>query len=205
VRGRLLCYCVLVHVSEAKIRHCTLLVTTSKCLQYHVHRPRRLQTPHRCLDGKVGLLPAEDHCGAVNERTILEGSASKILSMSHPRLEFILPQTFSHLQACLKSQIPLYQQVLGLATRTPTTRSKIGLRHNQCTQPRNETSGVFGLQAYGKESQMVASRDGCQLASEFQGMNIYSKYCPVSDPKKADIELRSLLDRCGNREIQEGY
>ena len=68
---------------------------------------------------------------------------------------------------------------------------------------------LFGLQAYVKESQIMASRDKYQLVPEFQGMNIYSDKCPVSEPYEAIIQLstarpipesmntKNTLQRCG--------
>jgi hypothetical protein len=60
----------------------------------------------------------------------------------------------------------------------------------------------YTLLAYEKESQMLAGKEGCRLPLDLQGMNIYSKYCPVSEPKRVFMELRTLLDRCPNQEIQ---
>jgi hypothetical protein len=46
---------------------------------------------------------------------------------------------------------------------------------------------------------MLAGKDGCHLPSDLQGMNIYSKYCPVSELKRVCMELRALLDGCPNQ------
>jgi hypothetical protein len=58
---------------------------------------------------------------------------------------------------------------------------------------------LYKLKGYEKESEMLAGKEGCHLPSQLQGMNIYSKYCPVSEPKKVIMELRAPPDRCPNR------